>query len=340
MSRGSKLNLTKEIKQRPLDSPRTLGNNPCMNWNIFVARRIPVAGLELLKQECRQVDQFDEEFAMPIDALHAAVRGRDGLLVMANDRADAALFTAAGPQLRVISNFGVGYNNIDVVEAKRRGIAVTNTPGVLTEATADLTWALLLAVTRRIVEGDRLARAGNWRGWSPTQLCGADFAGKTLGIVGAGRIGAAVAKRAAGFSLRVLGVSSRSSRAEFEQLLRESDFITVHVPLTDATRHLFGEKEFRAMKPTAYFINMARGPVHDEATLVKALRQGWIAGAGLDVYEQEPQIDPGLRTLDNVVLLPHLGSAATETRRRMAVMAAENLLAVLAGKLCANIVNP
>ena len=217
---------------------------------------------------------------------------------------------------------------------------MTNTPGVLTEATADLTWALLLAVTRRIVEGDRLARAGNWRGWSPTQLCGADFAGKTLGIVGAGRIGAAVAKRAAGFSLRVLGVSSRSSRAEFEQLLRESDFITVHVPLTDATRYLFGEKEFRAMKPTAYFINMARGPVHDEATLVKALRQGWIAGAGLDVYEQEPQIDPGLRTLDNVVLLPHLGSAATETRRRMAVMAAENLLAVLAGKPCANIVNP
>jgi len=340
MSRGSKLNLTKEIKQRPLDSQRTLGNNPCMNWNIFVTRRIPVAGLELLKQECRQLDQFDEEFAMPADALHAAVRGRDGLLVMANDRADAALFAAAGPQLRVVSNFGVGYNNIDVAEAKRRGIAVTNTPGVLTEATADLTWALLLAVTRRIVEGDRLARAGNWRGWSPTQLCGADFAGKTLGIVGAGRIGAAVAKRAAGFSLRVLGVSSRSSRAEFEQLLRESDFITVHVPLTDATRHLFGEKEFRAMKPTAYFINMARGPVHDEATLVKALRQGWIAGAGLDVYEQEPQIDPGLRTLDNVVLLPHLGSAATETRRRMAVMAAENLLAVLAGKLCANIVNP
>ena len=296
-----------------------------MNWNIFVTRRIPVAGLELLKQQCRQVDQFDEEFAMPVDALRAGVRDRDGLLVMANDRADAALFDAAGRQLRVISNFGVGYNNIDVAEAKRRGIAVTNTPGVLTEATADLTWALLLAVARRIVEGDRLARTGNWRGWSPTQLCGVDFAGKTLGIVGAGRI---------------LGVSSRSSRTEFEQLLRESDFITVHVPLTDATRHLFGEKEFRAMKPTAYFINMARGPVHDEAALVTALRDGWIAGAGLDVYEHEPQIDPGLRALDNVVLLPHLGSAATETRRRMAIMAAENLLAVLAGQPCANVVNP
>ena len=149
-----------------------------------------------------------------------------------------------------------------------------------------------------------------------------------------------MAKRAAGFSLRVLGVSRRSPRAEFEQLLRESDFITAHVPLTDATRHLFGEKEFRQMKPTAYFINMARGPVHDEPALVAALRQGWIAGAGLDVYEQEPQIDPGLRMLDNVVLLPHLGSAATETRQRMARMAAENLVAVLAGRPCANIVNP
>ncbi|MEI8063380.1 MAG: D-glycerate dehydrogenase [Verrucomicrobiota bacterium] len=311
-----------------------------MSWNIFVARRIPGAGLELLKHQCRQVDRFDEEFAMPADALRVAASGREGLLVMANDRIDAALFDAAGGQLRVVSNFGVGYNNIDVVEAKRRGIAVTNTPGVLTEAAADLTWALLLAVARRILEGDRLARAGNWRGWSPTQLCGADFAGKTLGIVGAGRIGAAVAKRAAGFSLRVLGVSSRSSRAEFEQLLRESDFITVHVPLTDATRHLFGEKEFRVMKPTAYFINMARGPVHDETALVVALRQGWIAGAGLDVYEQEPQIDAGLLPLDNVVLLPHLGSAAIETRQRMSIMAAGNLLAVLAGKPCANVVNP
>ena len=311
-----------------------------MSWNIFVTRRIPGAGLEYLKQQCRQVDQFDEEFAMSSAAFRQAAAGREGLLVMANDRVDAAFLAAAGRQLRVISNFGVGYNNIDVAEAQRRGIAVTNTPGVLTEATADLTWALLLAVTRRIVEGDRLARTGQWQGWSPTQLCGADFTGKTLGIVGAGRIGAAVAKRAAGFSLRVLEVSRRSPRTEFEQLLRESDFITVHVPLTDATRHLFGEKEFRQMKPTAYFINMARGPVHDELALVAALRQGWIAGAGLDVYEQEPQINPGLRTLDNVVLLPHLGSAATETRQRMARMAAENLVAVLAGRPCANIVNP
>jgi len=335
-SPGSSVDL---VAQRPLDSAVGLGKNPGMSWNVFVARRIPAVSLEYLKQQCRQVDQFDEEFAMPSAAFRQAAAGREGLLVMANDRVDAALLAAAGRQLRVISNFGVGYNNIDVAEARRRGIAVTNTPGVLTEATADLTWALLLAVTRRIVEGDRLARTGQWQGWSPTQLCGADFAGKTLGIVGAGRIGAAVAKRAAGFSLRVLGINSRSPRAEFEQLLHESDFITVHVPLTDATRHLFGEKEFRQMKPTAYFINMARGPVHDESALVAALRQGWIAGAGLDVYEQEPQIDPGLRTLDNVVLLPHLGSAATETRQRMARMAAENLVAVLAGRPCANIVN-
>ena len=310
-----------------------------MSSKVFITRRIPVVGMEVFKRQNCPVDQFDEEVAMAPEALRNAVKGREGLLVMANDPVDAALFEAAGPQLRGISNFGVGYNNIDVAEAKRRGISVTNTPGVLTDATADLTWALLLAVGRRIVEGDRLVRSGRWRGWSPTQLCGVELTGKTLGIVGAGRIGAAVAKRAAGFSMRVLGISSRSSRAEFEQLLRESDFITVHVPLTAATRHLFSAQEFRMMKSTAYFINMARGPVHDEAALVVALREGWIAGAGLDVYEQEPQLDPGLLPLDNVVLLPHLGSAAAEARQRMAVMAAENLLAVLAGQPCANIVN-
>ena len=198
----------------------------------------------------------------------------------------------------------------------------------------------MLSVARRVVEGDDFARSGNWRGWAPMQLRGVDFAGKTLGIVGAGRIGGAVAKRATGFSMRVATMTSRSSREEFEALLRQSDFVSVHVPLTPQTRHLFGEREFRMMKPTAFFINMSRGPVHDEAALVCALREGWIAGAGLDVYEREPQIDPGLIAMSNVVLLPHLGSATIETRAKMAAMAAENLLTALRGEKCAHQVNP
>jgi len=308
--------------------------------NVFVTRQIPAEGLELLRKNCQQLEASDSEIPLPTAQLHNGARGRDGLLIMGNDRADAALFEAAGNQLRVISNFSVGTNNIDIAEASRRRIIVTNTPGVLTEATADLTWALMLTVARRIVEGDRFARTGKWQGWSPTQFLGTDISGKTLGIVGAGRIGTAVAKRAAGFSMRVLTFTSRSTRADFDQLLRESDFICVHVPLTAATKHLFSEKEFRTMKPSAYFINVARGGVHDEAALVKALQQGWIAGAGLDVFEEEPKIHPGLLDLENVVLLPHLGSSTTETRRRMAVMAAENLISVLAGRPCPNMVNP
>ncbi|MCG3146977.1 MAG: Glyoxylate/hydroxypyruvate reductase B [Verrucomicrobiae bacterium] len=308
--------------------------------NVFLTRQIPAEALEILQKTCRQLEVADSEIPLTIERLQTGARGRDGILIMGNDRADAALFDAAGNQLRCISNFSVGTNNIDIAEATRRRITVTNTPGVLTETTADLTWALLLAVTRRIVEGDRFARSGSWRGWTPTQFLGADISGKTLGIVGAGRIGTAVAKRAAGFNMRVLTFTSRNTRVEFETLLRESDFITVHVPLTPATKHLFGEKEFLLMKPTAYFINVARGPVHDEAALVNALRQNRIAGAGLDVFEEEPKIHPGLLDLENVVLIPHLGSATIETRRRMAIMAAENLISVLAGRPCPNIVNP
>jgi glyoxylate reductase len=261
------------------------------------------------------------------------------VIVTGSDRVDAEFLDAA-PKLKVVSCFAVGYDNVDVPEATRRHIVVTNTPDVLTDACADLTWALILAVARRIIEGDRLARLGEWRGWAPTQLRGVEIAGKTLGIVGAGRIGTAVAKRAAGFSMRVIFFSRRSPREKFVEVLRESDFVSVHVPLTAETRHMFGEAEFRKMKPTAYFINMARGPVHDEAALVRALREGWIAGAGLDVYEHEPKIAPELVQMPNTVLLPHLGSATVETRRRMAMLAAENLVAVLTGKACPNVVNP
>jgi glyoxylate reductase len=276
---------------------------------------------------------------MPRPELLARLHNCDGVIVTGSDRVDAEFLDAA-PKLKVVSCFAVGYDNVDVPEATRRHIVVTNTPDVLTDACADLTWALILAVARRIIEGDRLARLGEWRGWAPTQLRGVEIAGKTLGIVGAGRIGTAVAKRAAGFSMRVIFFSRRSPREKFVEVLRESDFVSVHVPLTAETRHMFGEAEFRKMKPTAYFINMARGPVHDEAALVRALREGWIAGAGLDVYEHEPKIAPELVQMPNTVLLPHLGSATVETRRRMAMLAAENLVAVLTGKACPNVVNP
>jgi len=299
----------------------------------------PPEGLEVLQGSAAKVDLHDDEAPLPRADLLSRVSGCDGVMVTGGDRCDGEFFAAA-PKLKVISCCAVGYDNVDLAEATRRRIVVTNTPDVLTDAVADLTWALILSIARRVIEGDRLARSGEWRGWAPTQMRGADVAGKTIGIIGAGRIGTAVAKRAAGFSMRVFTVTRRSTRAELEATLRQSDFVSVHVPLTPETRHLFGEAEFRTMKPTAYFINMARGPVHDEAALVRALREGWIAGAGLDVYEHEPKISPELVRLPNTVLLPHLGSATIETRRRMAILAAENLLAVLDGRPCLNVVNP
>lgn len=318
-----------------------------MNWSVLVTRRIPSEGLDLLRRSGVDLASRDDEAPMPRAALLSQLPPRDGVIV-AGDRVDAP-FLAAAPKLKVVSCVAVGYDNVDLAEATRRRVAVTNTPDVLTDATADLTWALILGVARRVIEGDRLARSGEWRGWAPTQLRGVDVAGKTLGIVGAGRIGTAVAKRATGFSMRLLYLA-RSAKPEmealgakpatFDDVLRESDFLCVHVPLTPDTRHMFGELQFRKMKPTAYFINLARGPVHDEAALVRALREGWIAGAALDVYEHEPKISPELVQMPNTLLLPHLGSATVETRRRMAILAAENLLAVLDGRPCANILNP
>jgi glyoxylate reductase len=319
-----------------------------MGWNVLVTRRIPVEGIDLLRRNGADLRWHDEEAPLPRGELLSQVRPCDGVIITGGDRIDAELLDAA-PKLKVVSCIAVGYDNVDLAEATRRRILVTNTPDVLTDTVADLTWALILGVARRVVEGDRLTRSGKWQGWAPTQLRGVDVTGKTLGIVGAGRIGVAVAKRGTGFSMRLLyyarAVKSEMEalggrRVTFDEVLRESDFLCVHVPLTPDTRHLFGEAEFRKLKPTAFFINLARGGVHDEVALVRALREGWIAGAGLDVYEHEPQISPELLRMPNTLLLPHLGSATVETRRRMSVLAAENLLAVLEGRPCPNIVNP
>lgn len=319
-----------------------------MQRNVFITRRIPAESLDVLRKADVKIDLHDGETPLPRAELLARVRDCDGVIVTGADPVDAPFLDAA-PKLKVVSCLAVGYDNIALAEATRRRITVTNTPGVLTDACADLTWALILGVARRVVEGDHLARSGQWRGLSPNLLLGVDVAGKTLGIVGAGRIGSAVAKRATGFSMRILYFARTAKpemdalgakRVTFDEILRESDFLSVHVPLTPETRHLFGEAEFRKMKSTARFINMARGPVHDESALVRALREGWIAGAGLDVYEHEPKIDPDLVQMPNVLLLPHIGSATVETRRRMAILAADNLLAVLEGLPCPNIVNP
>jgi glyoxylate reductase len=258
---------------------------------------------------------------------------------------------AAGTALKVVANVAVGYDNIDVRAATQRGIVVTNTPGAVTEATADLTWGLLLSIARRIAEGDRFIRAGKWHEWQFMFLLGCDVYDRTLGVIGMGRIGQAVARRAQGFGMRVLyhnrqrlaaGVEKAlgATWVELPTLLQQADFVSVHVPLTAETVRLIGAAELRLMQPTAYLINTARGAVIDEAGLVRALTEGWIAGAALDVFEREPEVPQALLALENVVLVPHIGSASVATRTRMAVMAAENLLALLRGDRPPNMVNP
>ncbi len=260
------------------------------------------------------------------------------------DRIDASVLSHA-THVKVIANYAVGYNNIDLSAAAQRGIVVTNTPDVLTDATADLTWALLLTLMRRVVEGDAWVRTGSWPGWTPTQLLGADVSGKTLGIIGMGRIGQAVAQRAAGFRMPVIYASHRNissppglswTRRPLDDVLAESDVLSLHVPLTESTRHLIDRRKLALMKPTAFLLNTSRGPVIEESALISALAAGTIAGAGLDVYEQEPVVPDGLRSLPNVVLLPHLGSATRETRVRMGLICLENIAAVLEGRTAPN----
>ena len=253
----------------------------------------------------------------------------DAVLCLLTDRVDAALLASA-PRLRIVANMAVGTDNVDLAAARARGIAVSNTPDVLTDATADLAWALLLATARRLAWGDRYVRGGGFVGWHPELGIGADVTGRTLGIVGPGRIGRAVAERADGFRMQVLECG-RGGGTPLDALLERSDFVSLHVPLTPETRHLIGESQLRRMRSHAILVNTARGAVIDEAALVRALREGWLAGAGLDVFEHEPALAPGLRDLPNVVLAPHVGSATTATRNRMAELAAESIVAALAG---------
>jgi glyoxylate reductase len=316
--------------------------------NVLVTARMPAEVLSLIRQE-HQVESYDADPPMDRQQLLRSVADKEGLLCTITDRVDAEVIASA-PALKVIANYGVGFEHLDIEAATRRGIPVTNTPGVLTETTADLAFALILATARRVVAGDQRVREGKFQYWAPLLFLGQEVSGKTLGIIGMGRIGQAVARRAAGFSMRVIYHSRtrlepgeeqelQVSWAPLATLLREADFVSLHVPLTPPTRHLIGSRELELMKPSAYLINTARGPVVDEAALVAALRQGQIRGAGLDVYEREPELSPGLADLENVVLLPHVGSATVETRTRMAFMAAENLLAGLRGDPPPNCLN-
>jgi glyoxylate reductase len=295
------------------------------------------------------IDLIHKDHPMERERLLESVGDKDGLLCMVTDRIDQELLENA-PHLKMIANYGVGYNNIDLNAATGRGIPVSNTPGVLTDATADITFALILAVARRVVEGDKMTREGRFQFWAPLHFLGREVTGKTLGIVGLGRIGKAVVRRAKGFHLSVLYHNRHRIDASREielgvkfvtlkTLLSEADFVSLHVPLTDQTHHMIGREELQWMKPTAYLINASRGPVVDEQALLEALQTKKIAGAGLDVYESEPDVIPGLTELDNAVLLPHLGSATLETRSKMARLAAENLLAGLKGEIPPNCLN-
>jgi len=282
------------------------------------------------------------------EALLAGVRGAAGLITLLSDRVDDELLAAAGDNLRIVANYAVGYENIDRDACRRRGVLASNTPDVLTDATADIAWALILAAARRVVEGDRLVRGGGWTGWEPLQLLGFELRGSTLGILGAGRIGSATARRAVGFGMRVLYTHPRHNealerdtaarRVELEALLRESDVLSLHIPMKPVNRHLIDAAALSQMKRGAMLINTARGPIVDEQALCAALREKRLAAAGLDVYEHEPKVTPGLRELDNVVLLPHLGSATAATRSRMAQLAARNVIAALKGERPPNVV--
>ncbi|MBS4023143.1 MAG: D-glycerate dehydrogenase [Dethiobacter sp.] len=316
---------------------------------VYVTRKLPQEALSMIDSECEmKINPNDRVLQRP--ELEDNIKGIEGLLCLITDEIDAGLLDL-NPSLRMIANYGVGFNNIDVEACTQRKIPVSNTPGVLTESTADLTWALLMACARRVVEGDRLLRDGKFEGWGPMFLLGTDVYGKTLGIIGLGRIGRAVIRRAVGFNMKVIYHSrSRLSQEEelklgveykdFDSILQEADYVSLHVPLTSSTKHLISVRELKMMKKTAFLINTTRGPVVDEKALVEALKTREIAGAGLDVFEDEPRLADGLSQLDNVVITPHTASATTETRTKMAVMAATNLLAGLKGETIPNLVNP
>jgi glyoxylate reductase len=320
-------------------------------WAVLVTRRLPPKPMRFILDRCdADVWQGPPE-AIPRDELLQRVRGKHGAITLLTERVDAEFLEAAGEQLKIVANYAVGFDNIDVEECTRRGVMATNTPEVLTDTTADLAWALLMAAARGIPQGDRFLRSGTPWVWGPEMMLGQDVHDATLGVVGFGRIGQAVARRARGFGMRIVYFDlfrpppevEREHQAEFrefEDLLAESDFISIHVALTPETRHLFGPEQFGRMKPTAVLVNSSRGPVIDEGALVEALRTGEIFAAGLDVFEKEPEVHPGLLELDNAVIVPHLGSATVGTRDAMGMLAAENLIAGLDGRRPPTLLNP
>jgi glyoxylate reductase len=315
---------------------------------VLATHRLFEPARKILQEHC-EVEYWEKTERPPREEVLRRVKDKEALVCLLTEKVNEELLQAA-EKLKIAANVAVGFDNIDVAACTKRGVVATNTPGVLDETTADFAWTLLMAVARRLLEGDALARSGNWKGWDLDQLVGTDVWGKTLGIVGFGRIGRAMARRASGFQMKVIYTDAvraaasveKELRAEYRDmnaLLAEADFISVHTPLLPETRGLFNAEKFGQMKRTAFLINTSRGPVVDEASLAAALESGKIAGAALDVFEKEPTIHPGLRRA-NVVLAPHIASASLETRTKMACMAAENVVALLQGRRPANILNP
>lgn len=316
---------------------------------VFVTQPIPEPGVSMLKKAGHQVKVYPKEQIIPRKELLKGVKGAHAILSLLTDKIDGKVMDTAGPQLKIISNYAVGFDNIDVKAAKKRGIVVTNTPGILTKSVAVFSYALLLAVAKRIPEADRFTRAGKYKGWGPKLFLGADVLEKTLGIVGLGRIGTNIAEMATkGLKMKIFYTDIKRNKAfekkfnakfkKLDTILRESDFVSLHVPLLPSTRHLIGAKQFQLMKKTAYLINTSRGPVVDEKALVKALKTKKIAGAAIDVYEFEPKLAPGLAKLDNIILAPHIASASLQTRQNMSRMAGQAIIDALRDKRPKNLV--
>jgi lactate dehydrogenase-like 2-hydroxyacid dehydrogenase len=318
-------------------------------FGVYVTRMIPQQTIDMLRERY-DVEVNPHDRALTREELLHAVRGRDAVISLLTDTIDGTVLDAAGPQCRIVANYAVGFNNFDLAAATARGVVMTNTPGVLDDATATHAWALLLATARRISESERYVRAGKWHGWAPMAFIGQDVDNRTLGIAGLGRIGSKFARKAAAFDMNIIYTDAKPN-LEFERqynarfvdkatLLRESDFLSLHLPLLAETHHYIGAAELAAMKPTAILINAARGPLVDEKALVEALREKVIWGAGLDVFEDEPSLAPGLAELDNVVIVPHIASATAQTRLAMGKIAADNVIRVLNGETPLNCINP
>jgi glyoxylate reductase len=319
-------------------------------WPVLVTRRLPQTALDRIASKT-DMTLFDGEGAMPRDQLLAEIKGKVGAVTLLTDKVDDEFLDAAGEQLAIVANFAVGFDNIDVAACTRRGVLASNTPDVLTETTADTAWALLMAASRRVAEGDRFLRRREAWIWGPLMMLGQDVNGRTLGIVGFGRIGQAMARRARGFGMKVIYYDTyrpqpeveRGLGAEFREiddLLAEADLVTLHTNLSPETHHLINEERLARMKPTAVLVNTSRGPVIDEAALARALREGQIFAAGLDVFEKEPEVHPDLLGLENVVVIPHLGSATVDTRIAMGMLAAENMISALEGRKPPTLLNP